>query len=867
MTGWRALLRVARREALRHKGRSALVALLVALPVAAMTLALTLGRTAEPTAEQQAAGELGQADLSIMANGVEPDRWQGLLPTGSRWLAVVQQFNGAAAVRDGEAFQAPVVEADLGDPMLAGRYELVGGRAAGGPDEVVLSQDLAGALGVAVGDRLELRRPRRTVTVTGTAITPTALGVPFLVVAPGWSGAAPVTSQDGTVSEWLVDLGGAEVDEVAAALEQAFPAPESERPPEPGVAPGDATQPRFLNVLTRSHLLAGNYSNRTGTEVSATLVVGVLALVWTGAVAASAFAVGARRRLREVGLVAASGGAPRQLTGLGLADGVVLGCTGAAAGVLAGLAGAGALRPQVGRIFGQVSGPFRVPLAAVAAAAAVGTLAALLAAVAPALGAARVPVLAALAGLRPGRTRHRSWLALGVVALSAGLSLCWRGSATRSQTVVIAGVLLVVLGVAATSGPLLSALGRAAGRAPLALRLAARDASRARSRAAPATVAAMLSLAGAVGGMTMVYSARAETLRRYVPVFGDDQLSVSFEGRPVPPQEVADLLTAMGEAVPGSVGVLAQADLPGAGSGGGLAVVGGAGVQGLAVGDASTLDALGASSAWAAFEAGKVVALGRRVTGGEVQLIRPPADGAFVGPLAGGRLVDGRRPGAQPAPSSLGPPLRTVPAVEADVPRRQGTPAYLISAPAAESLGLDVSVTGALVRAPGPVSESDVRKAQLVALDTVPSAPTNVQREEGPCCGEDWVVAAAMAGMAAAVALVVVALVTALGAEELRPHLATLAAVGAAPRTRRRLGAAQAGLMAGLAGVLAVPAGLLPAVALLVARPPALGVGDVVASSNLVVVPWLLIAALAVGITAVGTLTGGLLGGGRRTIP
>ncbi|MGI9120855.1 MAG: FtsX-like permease family protein [Acidimicrobiales bacterium] len=868
MTGWRVLLRVARRDALRHRGRSLLVALLVALPVAAMTLALTLGRTAELTPDQQAAGVLGQADLSISGSGVEPSQWQVLLPRGSRWLRVAHEFNGVAVVRGDELYQSSVVETDLGDPLMAGRYEVVAGRPPAGPDEMVISEDLAGALGVEAGDRLELRRPRRTVTVTGTAITPTSLGVPFVAVAPGWSGPESATSGE-TSGEWLVDLSGGDVATVAAGLEQAFPAPESNRAPDAADDPGYTDQPRYLNVVSRSHLLAGDYSNRTG-EVSATFVAGALALVWTGAVSAAAFAVGARRRLREVGLVAASGGAPRQLAGMGLADGVVFGGAGAAAGILGGLAGAAALQPQVGWIFGHVSGPFRVPVAGLAGAAAGGFLAAVLAAVAPALGAARVPVLASLAGLRPTPARHRSWLTLGLVALSAGLALCWRGSATHSQTAVLVGVLLAVVGVAATSGPLLSALGRVAGHAPLAMRLAARDASRARSRVAPATVAAMLALAGAVGGMTMVYSARAETLRGYVPLLGDDQLLMSFEaGKPVPPQELADLVDAMKAAMPGSaVGVVFQADVLGEGSDAGLMVVGGDEVQGLAVGDADTLDAVGASSARGAFDQGRVVALGRRIDGGQLQLSRPPVDGTFFGPLADGRFVGGRGFGAPPGSSALGAPLHSVPAVEVDVPRREAAPAYLLSQAAAESLGLDVRASGVLVRAAGPVSESDLRRAQLTALDAVPSASTYLQREEGPCCGEEAAVAATMLGMATVVALLVVALVTALAREEFLPHLSTLAAVGAAPRTHRRLGAAQAGLMTGLAGVLAVPAGLLPAVALLAARPPALGtgVGDVVRSSNLVVVPWLLIAALVVGITTAGALTGGLLGRGRRGI-
>ncbi|MGI8759502.1 MAG: FtsX-like permease family protein, partial [Acidimicrobiales bacterium] len=438
MTGWRALLRVARRDVRRHRGRSLLIVLLVALPVAAMTLALVLGRTAELTPDQRASGYLGQADLLVDSAGVDPGEWQEILPAGSRWVRVGQDFDGIAVVRGDELFRASAFETELGGPLVAGRWQLVEGRAAAGGDELVVSPDVAGDLGVAVGDRLELRRPRRTVTVTGIAIMPTRLGWPFVVVPPGWWSAGGAGSgHDG--GQWLVDVGGAEVESVVESLQAAF------APVEPVLSEAfrNGGPSRYLSVHTRADLRSEGSPNLAG-QVTITYVVGALALAWTGAVAAAAFAVGARRRLREVGLVAAAGGGPRQLRGLLLADGAVLGAWGATAGVGLGLAAAAAMRPHLDRLFDHVIGPLRVPVLAVVGAATVGALAAILAAVAPARGAARVPVLAALAGTRPPRPRTRSWLAVGAVALAVGLGLCWRGGGTGSETAVVRGVLAVV---------------------------------------------------------------------------------------------------------------------------------------------------------------------------------------------------------------------------------------------------------------------------------------------------------------------------------------------------------------------------------------------------------------------------------------
>ncbi len=837
MRGWQPLLRIARRDALRHRGRSLLVVLLVGVPVAAMSAFLSVASTARLTAEQEVAASLGQADLSLVAAGVEPEEWQALLPAGSRWIEVKPYADSFALVQGDELFEGPIFEGDLDDPLLEGRWDVVDGRAAQGEDEVVLSGRLARDLGAEVGDELALRRPGRAVTVVGLAVAASNQWEQTLLVPPGWS-QTEAQGVTGGSTEWLIDLAGPnlvrpDVEAAIARIESRFPDLEalSGLDAEQLIEPAGPDAPRFVEIMSRAHLAALQGATLTG-QVSSTYVIGALALAWTGGVAVAAFAVGARRRLREIGLVAASGGDPGQLRRMLLADGVVLGLAGALGGATVGVGIAAAARPHLDRLVDHTVGPLRVPFMALAGAALVGFVAAVLAALVPAREAARVPVLAALAGRRPVRPRTRSWLAFGVVALALGVGLCWWGGDGGSEAAVIGGVLFVVAGVSAATGPLLGLVSQVAGAIPLSLRLAARDAGRSRSRTAPATVAAMLALAGAVGGVTMVRSNEAEARASYRAEVRDDQIQILIASdQPPAPEDVRDLIDAAVGAVPGSVGGPLAFAFEGAGAAQSTVQVNGD--WGLAVGDLATLDALGASAARAAFEDGKVVGLGRgTVEGNAVTFYRYGADG----------------------PESTGQHLA---AVEVGDTLPVG-PRYLLSFAAADALGFETQASQVVVRAPRSVTDADVRRVNLAVLQAAPSVTAMVQRDSGPPALAPLL--AGMLGAGALVALFVVTLVTALSREELRPHLATLAAVGAGPRTRRRLAAAQSGLLGGMAALLAVPTGLVPAVTLRQSRTTeVLGpAGDYVVAAQPIVVPWLLIAALAVSVTLLSAAGGGL---------
>ena len=137
-------------------------------------------------------------------------------------------------------------------------------------------------------------------------------------------------------------------------------------------------------------------------------------------------------------------------------------------------------------------------------------------------------------------------------------------------------------------------------------------------------------------------------------------------------------------------------------------------------------------------------------------------------------------------------------------------PQAVISADTARQLGLAIPPSAAstryLIRLGHDVTDADLAKAGDIAgayPDTWADAaiPPRLAGE-----GFRWL----MIGASLLLALSVTGIAVALGEAESRPEQRTLLALGAQPGLRRWVAAARAGSIALLAGVLAVPAGLLP---------------------------------------------------------
>ncbi|UCM89022.1 FtsX-like permease family protein [Streptomyces marincola] len=244
--------------------------------------------------------------------------------------------------------------------------------------------------------------------------------------------------------------------------------------------------------------------------------------------AGPAFAVGARRSRRQLGLIGANGGDRRHLRAVMLAGGIVLGAAAAVIGLALGTLLALAARPWIEERNGSRFGAwdFRVPeLAGIAL---LAVLVGLLAAVVPAIGAARADVLESLTGRRGVRRTGRALPVVGTVAVVLGVPLTLVGGLMwNSAPAVAGGAILTELGLVALTPLLVGAFGRLGRRLPLTARLALRDAARNRGRTAPAVAAVLAAVAGAVSVATVIASDDAEGRGEYVAELPEGTVAIN----------------------------------------------------------------------------------------------------------------------------------------------------------------------------------------------------------------------------------------------------------------------------------------------------------------------------------------------------
>jgi len=212
------------------------------------------------------------------------------------------------------------------------------------------------------------------------------------------------------------------------------------------------------------------------------------------------------------------------------------------------------------------------------------------------------------------------------------------------------------------------------------------------------------------------------------------------------------------------------------------------GTGGLAVGGADVLDEL----------------LGRHDAGAAAALAR--GDVVVFSPLAaeGGRttLTIERFNAKNDATHD-----RVVPSYVVDVGRKGAAAAGVLTSATAQALHIPAHPWGYLLSTPQlpTQAQQDTMQADLQRFD----ASVIVERGFHPQRWNYGLIA--LAGSAALVTLGATAVATALSAADSRPDLVTLAAVGAAPRLRRRFAASQAATVAVLGTILGTIAGIIPA--------------------------------------------------------
>jgi putative ABC transport system permease protein len=852
MSGWRTALRIARRQMRRAKGRSTLVVAMIAVPVAAMSFVAVAYDTFTLTPDEEADRVMGTADAAIAwpfevpavqfpltfdgfparpdgsppadeateATSTAPtlERLLPLLPPGTR---AIPTESGRLRVRTATGTGTVVARMlAYADPLARGIYRPLAGRAPATPDEVALTPEAVRRLGGGIGTDVRLADGSRAFRVVGLVEDPGDLSASTIVLPPG---ALPTgtLSSDRADLKWLVDT----------------PAP---------VTWNAVRQLNTHGILAVSrHVLAhppdpedvGIREESSGSELAILVLIGGLAVLEIILLAGPAFAVGARRRQRELALVAAVGGAPAHVRRIVLADGVVLGAIAAVCGVVLGVGVLAALRPLFEQLGDGRSGALRVYPEALAVLAGLAVVTGVLAALVPAWIASRQDVVRALAGRRGITRSRRRWAVLGAGLGAAGAGLTVVGAWRIDARIILAGLAVAELGLVLATPALVGLLARVGRWLPLAPRIALRDTSRNRTAAAPAISAVMAAVVGSIAAGVVLGAVLARESQQYRSAMsqpGDVFLIAPGKGTngTIPADAIETLRSTLpvtqtyairmpscdggfcdvevqpppARACPYAPGFERRSELSAA--------------EQRAARSDPRCEGVGQEHTYAG---------GLRTDRGMTMIIEPDAAGRVAGLSAedasvaaaalragqvvvgdGRDLVDGRVTLKITALRPDGPVAHTVTAAASALPHRSEAPIALMTEATARSLGLEARPFGVLAttsRIP-TVAEQDRAESALGTGYYV-----NVEREPP----SDAAFLVVLAVVAAVITLGAAAIATGLAAADSRADLATLAAVGASPRVRRALSLSQAGVIAGLGSVLGVVAGLGASVAVLFA--------------------------------------------------
>lgn len=856
MSVWRPATRMARRSIRRNLARSVLIALLIGLPVAVATVSDVLYRSSDSPAAY-AYTNLGSADAKVVVTAAEritnfelTSEWYGgfesvgqrdpatvdveaLLPPGTRIEASQGDGGPGMLLRKGDRFdEVGLQHAAMPSVFQPDRVQLRAGRFPGA-GEVAISQSTADKLGVGPGDTIADDLTGTEMTVSGIVRDERCLRCSDAFAQPGQE-VVPSPRGDGvfdTEITYLVDLPpGTSATLLAHRLAEK----------------GVMTYPRDTYVHRDRYQDWDEPVTLEQVRGAAltTLIVG-LGLLEVILLAGAAFAVGARKQVRDMGLISAGGASPRQLRAVLLVQGATLGVLGTAGGVVVGLLVARLGWPLWEWMNGSVLPVFRLG-PEILIAVVVGVVSGVLAAVVPAVGAARRQPLDALSGrFRVSRDRSRRTAIVGGLGVATGVALGLAGSAmmardfrdyadalatahltgislqTPSPTapiaLVLAGAVAAIAGLVLVMPSIIGVLGRIGARLPLPGRLAVRDADRHRHRTGPATSAIMLAVAGSVvAAFAMTGSARADEAR-WLPETPAHTLRI-HSSYGVDQEEAGALVSAATEraaAVLPDAEVLAPSEL-GYATAASQQERGAAPVQSLWFIDYSSCDGScviygGGGGAAIADPALVRLTLGRDLTAAETAAL---ARGEVLTTSAS--MIDGEgrvtayldglaeiRPDGSYVEEEV--PTLSLPAVV--VPRKS----YYTSMP-----GIFMSAETAARN--GLVPTPDATRLISYSADATPAQVRAALRAAGaghrtggsisePYHDDYGIGLLVVGGIAGLVTLIGVAIAVALSAAEGRRELATLSAVGADPAVRRRLAGAQALVISGVGALVGVVLG------------------------------------------------------------
>lgn len=862
LRGWRPLLRLAWRDALRHRARSALVLTLIALPVLAVTAADVLYQTQRISGAEAIDRRLGTADARITVDPwtrrvlqwPDPDSRYGtaeVAPEGyrpptlgrlgellGRPLRGIETASGEVRVTTTRGVAtAEGHEVDLTDPLARGLFRITEGRAPVGRGEVVVNQALADR-GPGLGELLRIPDGPE-LRVVGVGESTSTYGEPLLVAQPGALGLPPPAESTHT---WLVDAGGPVTWPEVRTLNDLGATVLSRdvltRPPA-----ADEVPPELRDAA----------SAQTTQNLAVMGLIAAMVLVEVVLLAGPAFAVGARRRSRDLALMAATGATPPQSRRAVLATALVLGLAGAGLGVLGGVGVAVLTQPLVQRLSHQWFGPFDVPWAHLLLVAAFGLSAALLAALVPAWVTSRQDVVAVLAGRRGDRKASLRSPLVGVLLLGLGVAGSAYGTHAQGngELLIAVAAVIAVLGMVLLVPVALVGVARLSGRLPLVLRFAVRDAARHRTRTAPAVAAVAATVAGVVALGIANASDSAENRATYVATlrigdgvvqgYQNDSEQWAAIGRVLRRELPSASVTTVSGLREGPVGpstslqfrVDGRRDLNWA-YGGGL---------GASVVVADRMLPLPGVDPEQRAAADRMLA-----RGGVVVFVTEPVDGATA-IVSGQRYQDGEPAGR------VG--RRSVPAAVVRVPTRANVPQAMLSPSVARGLRVEPATVAMYVTG-ATISTAQEQAADEAIGAVVPD--TNLYVERGYQPDDTTRIILWILGALGAVLMIGGTLTTTqLALSDARSDLATLGAVGAAPRTRRAVAGSYAMVVALVGGVIGAAVGFVPGIAVtypLTRSRVDYGPGRVEVSGPFLDIPWLLLGTL---VLALPLVTAGLI--------
>lgn len=871
---WRALIRLAWRDTVRHKGRTTLVVALIGVPVALMFTASVFIRSNVLTIDERRQVELGPtADLIVSSN--DPDRSSDKpeLPAGAR-AVTLQQESGVrlrTQVPDGKILRLSNISGSVADPMVSGVFLLRSGTWPQRSNEVAVSKYVAQRARLTLGQSVEVS-PKRTVTVTALFDKRDDLRSDAIVSVD------PLTNSPSNQGRQVwIDLGP----NVTAT--EAKPVAESLWAQGWIVSNTNLFPGSFAMGINGS---TSNEPQSEATPIAIMNVAGMVALFLLGTIVTAAFAVGARRQLRTLGLIAANGGDPRQLRRLVTLQGTAAAAVGAVVGLVLGCGGLALALPHMNRLARRIlpgvdMAPFDV-LGAFAMALLAGSIAAGI----PGRTIARVPVLNALGGRRPLRQLSNSLPVVGLATSGLGgllltassrpnqIGSAWFAAAVGAIGVLLGGVIIAPWLVGQLA-PLATRLGGTG-------RLAVRRMTRHRGRSGPIVAAIMATGAVAMGTNTLAQSADQGQRDRYEPYYALNQVGITstlYSFGPIDRDTLApsvsqaqldDAVQRAADIVPDAViaRYLSSPDFHGGGGEWLRLTTPGRSFDSpdqlrIVVGNPELLTALKLPAPLiAAFNSGRAIVSGTGAAaptmsltattsapeGGEVVASREfVIDTVLAGPIDLGRRTAGSVCVENNKCTVIRPALLIVPQSVATKNQIDMTPAALLVAPTA----LTSDQRDLLGNA-----RQDLVEAAEERLGSVTTMIPSLEFEV-PYFAPVGLIELVIGGLALVLALGVTAVSLALTTVDNRGDDATLTSLGASPGTRRRVRSWEAALLAAMGMAMALPLGFLPAAAIVTAQ------GD----ADPIVFPWMTAGLLAIVVPAAAALLGWLTTRTPRRIP